>query len=79
MVKLIWNAMLSCLHDQSLQLCLTQYNPMDCSLPGYFVHGILQARILVWVAMFYSRGSSQPRDQALVFCIFCTGRWVPYN
>ena len=35
---------------------------MDCSLPGSFVHGILQARILELVAMFFSRGSSQPRD-----------------
>ena len=44
------------------QLCLTLCDPMDCSLAGYSVHGILQARILVWVSMFYSRGSSQPRD-----------------
>ena len=35
---------------------------MDCSLPGSSVHGILQVRILEWVAIFYSRGSSQPRD-----------------
>ena len=37
-------------------------NSMDCSPPGSFVHGILQARILEWVAMPSSRGSSQPRD-----------------
>ena len=36
--------------------------PMDCSLPGFSVHGILQARILEQVAISYSRGSSQPRD-----------------
>ena len=36
---------------------------MDCSLPGSSVHGILQGRILEWVAIFFSRGSSQPRDQ----------------
>jgi len=35
---------------------------MDCSLPGPSVHGILQARILEWVAVPFSRGSSQPRD-----------------
>ena len=37
-------------------------NPMDCSLPGSSVHGILQARILEWAAMPSSRGSSRPRD-----------------
>ena len=40
------------------QFCLTLCNPMDCSLPGSSVHGILQARILEWVAISYSRGSS---------------------
>ena len=45
-----------------IQLCPTLCDPMDCSLPGSFVHGILQARILKWVAMPSSRGSSQPRD-----------------
>ena len=47
---------------KSLQLCPTLCNPMDCSPPGSSVHGILQARILEWVAMPSSRGSSQPRD-----------------
>ena len=45
---------------QSLQSCLTLGDPMDCSPPGSSVHGILQARILEWVAMPSSRGSSQP-------------------
>ena len=45
------------------QLCLTLCNPMDCSSSGSSVHGILQARILQWVASSFSRGSSQPRDQ----------------
>ena len=45
-----------------LQSCLTLGDPMDCSLPGSSVHGILQAIILEWVAMPSSRGSSQPRD-----------------
>ena len=44
------------------QLCLTLCDPMDCSLPGSSVHGILQARILEWVAISFSRGSSRPRD-----------------
>ena len=44
------------------QLCLTVCDPMDCSLPGSSVHGILHARILELVAVPFSRGSSQPRD-----------------
>ena len=42
----------------------THCNPMDCSPPGSSVHGILQARILEWVAIPFSKGSSQPRDQS---------------
>ena len=42
---------------------------MDCSLPGSSVHGISQARILEWVAIPFSRVSSQPRDQNPVSCI----------
>ena len=48
------------------QSCPTLFDPMDCSLPGSSVHGILQARILEWVAISFSRGSSWPRDQAQV-------------
>ena len=44
-------------------------NPMDCSPPSSSVHGILQARILEWVAIPFSRGSSQPRDWTQVSCI----------
>ena len=44
-------------------------DPMDCSLPGSSVHGILQARILEWVAIPFSRGSSRPKDQTQVSCI----------
>ena len=46
--------------------CLTLCDPMDCSPPGSSVHGILQARILEWVAIFFSRGSSPPRDRTQV-------------
>ena len=42
-----------CARAKSLQLCLTLCNPMDCSLPGFSVHGISQARILKWVAIFF--------------------------
>ena len=41
----------------------TLCDPTDCSLPGSFVHGILQARILEWVAISFSRGSSQPATE----------------
>ena len=44
-------------------------DPMNCSPPGSSVHGILQARILEWVAMTFSRGSSRPRDQTWVSSI----------
>ena len=52
-----------------VQLCPTLWDPMDCSPPGSSVHEILQARVLEWVAISYSRGSSQPRDQTQVSCI----------
>ena len=42
------------------QLCLTLGDSMDCILPGSSLHGILQARILEWVAISSSRGSSEP-------------------
>ena len=48
------------------QSCLTLCNPMDCSLPGSSVHGIFQARILEWIAISFSRGSSRPRDRTQV-------------
>ena len=48
--------------------CLTLGDPMDCSLPCFSVHGIFQARILEWVAISFSRGSSTPRDR----------NWVSY-
>ena len=44
------------------QLCPTLCDPMDCSLPGFSIYGILQARVLEWVAISFSRGSSRPRD-----------------
>ena len=50
------------------QSCPTLCHPMDCSPPGSSVRGILQARILEWVAISFSRGSSQPRDQHQVTC-----------
>ena len=57
-------------------------NPVDCSLPGSSVHGILQARILEWVAIPFSRGPSQRRDPTHISCIaggFFTAKppWKP--
>ena len=48
--------------NEVTQSCLTLCDPMVCSLPGSYVHGIFQARILEWVAISFSRKSSQPRD-----------------
>ena len=52
---------------------------MDRSPPGSSVHGILQARILKWVATSYSRGYSQSRDETCVSYVSCIGRWVLYH
>jgi len=48
------------------QSCLTLYDPVDYSPPGSSVHGLLQARTLEWIAISFSRGPSQHRDQTLV-------------
>ena len=56
--------------------CLTLCDPIDCSMPGSSVHGIFQARILEWVAISSSRGSSRPKDWTWVSC---NGRWTPYH
>ena len=55
-ISKLWHSV----HAKSLQLCPTLCGPMVCSQPGFSVHGILPARILEWVAISYSRGSSQP-------------------
>ena len=59
------------IHAQSLQSCPALCDLMDYSPPGFSVHGILQARILEWVAMPSSRRSSWPRDWTWISCIFC--------
>ena len=68
----------TCVHAKSLQLCPTLYDSMNYSPPGSSVHGILQARILEWVAMPTSRGSSQSRDQSYATYVSCIGRWILY-
>ena len=64
------------------QSCPTLCDPMDCSLPGSSVHGIFQASVLEWIAISFSRGSSQPRDWTQVsrtvdrcFTIWATRAW----
>ena len=54
-------------------------DPVHCSLPNSSVHGILQMRILEWVSMPSSRGSSPPRDQAPLSYVSFTGRWFLYH
>ena len=68
-----------CVRAKSLQLCLTLCDPIDCSPSGSSVHGILQAKILQWVAIPSSRGSSQPRGQTHVSSVSCRGRQVLYH
>ena len=64
----------ACLVTQS---CLTLGNPMDCRfLPGFFVHGIFQARILEWVAISSSKWSSWLRDRTWVSGVSCIGRQI---
>ena len=58
---------------KSIQSCLTLSDPMYCSPLGSSVHAILQARILEWVAIPSSRGSSQTRDRTLISYVSCIG------
>ena len=58
------------------QFCLTLYDPKDYSMPGSSVREIPKARMLQWVTIPFSRGSSWPRDQTHVFYVSCIGRWV---
>ena len=77
-IKLDLIVMLCFIHSESVFMtfenevtrsCSTLCNPMDCSPLGSFVHGIFQARILEWIAISFSRGSSQPRDLTQICCI----------
>ena len=69
---LMWN------ESEVAQSCLTLWYPMDCSLPGSSVHGIFQAIVLEWIAIFFSRGSSRPRDRTWVSYIVdrCFAIWA---
>ena len=63
------------INSVSFSIIYNSLDPMDRSLPGSFVHVISQARILKWVAISFSRGSSRPRDQTWASCI--VGRALP--
>ena len=69
--KILHNIINKILHAKSLQSCLTLCDPMDCNPPGSSVHEIVQARILEWIVISSSGGSSQPRDQTLISCVSC--------
>ena len=85
---MLWNRKLMCIDLENqrtnlahlcvlaTQSCLTLCDPILCSPPGSSVHGILQARILEWVAMPSSRGSSGPKDCT---CISGIGRRILYH
>ena len=84
MVTLIWLSVRS--EVKVAQSCLALCNSMNCSLPGFSVHGILQTRILQWVAIPFSRGFSQPRDRTQVshivgrfFTVWATGEVISQN
>ena len=66
------------MHVSVTQSCPTLCDPVDYSPPGSSVHGILQAGILVWVAISFSRGSSWPRDQTHVSCVSRIDRQTLY-
>ena len=70
----------------AVKSCLTLCNPVDCSPPGSSIHGIFQATMLEWVAISFSRGSSQPRDGTRVsritvrlYCLTHHGSRVEQN
>ena len=65
----------TCAYTQSLSwVSLQPHGP-----PGSSVHGIFQATVLEWVAIFYSRGSSRPRDQTCISCVSCIGRQILFH
>ena len=73
--KMNWCCLITTYND-CIKLFLTLCDPMGCSLLGSSNHGIFQARILEWVAISFSRGSSQSKDWTHVFCI---GRQILYH
>ena len=68
-----------CMCAKLLQVCLSLCNPMDCSPPGSSLQGIIQARILEWVAISFPRESSQLKDQAHISLQLLHCRWMLYD
>ena len=68
-----------CVHMLSHSVGLTLGDPTYCSPPGSSVHGIFQTRILEWIAISSSRGSSQPKDQTCIYWVSCTGKRILYH
>ena len=68
-----------CMHAKLLQSCSTVCNPMDCSMLCSSVHEVLQRKILEWVVISISRGSSWPRDWTCISSVSCIGRQVLYH
>jgi len=65
-----------CIEGEGAQSCWTLCDPMDCSPTGFSVHGIFHVRILEWVAISSSRGSSPPRDWTGISCVsWISGRF----
>ena len=69
---------MKCVKCEVAQSCPTLWDPMECSLPGSSFHWILQAKVLEWVAISFSRGSSRPRDRTQVSSIpgRCFNLWA---
>ena len=72
-----WDICGVCVHAKSLQSCLTLCSLLECSPPGSSFHGILHARILEWIAIPSSKGSSPPRDWTQVRKILWRRKWQP--
>ena len=68
-----------CMHGKSLQSYPTVWDPVDRSPPGSSFRGILQARVLEWVAVPFSRGSSGLRDQTCISFVSYIDRQVLYH
>ena len=77
--KLVWSQCMLLLFCLIPQLYLTLCDPMDYSPPGSSVHGISQSKILEWVAISYSRGSSWFRDGTHISWVSCIGSQIPLS
>ena len=87
-ISLIYLAYSSCIRQTDgwrwsmysvAQSCPTRCDPMDCGTPGSSVHGISLVRILEWIAIFFSGGSSWHRDCTCISCVSCISRPVLYH